>query len=72
MYIYLFILYLFVRDLAWQRPNVHAQLPRVRTWLVKVVNILATIVWLKDEEVLCGSLLTGQHLTRVTNPVQQG
>ena len=24
-------IYLFVRDLAWQRPNVHAQSPRVRT-----------------------------------------
>ena len=30
VYIYIFI-YLFVRDLAWQRPNAHAQSPRVRT-----------------------------------------
>ena len=31
IYIYLFILhYLLVHDLAWQRPNVHAQSLRVR------------------------------------------
>ena len=29
VYIYIFI-YLFVRDLAWQRPNAHAQSPRVQ------------------------------------------
>ena len=28
--VYIYI-YLFVRDLAWQRPNAHAQSPRVRT-----------------------------------------
>ena len=31
---------LFVRDLTWQASIAHAQLARVRTWPVKVVNIL--------------------------------